>query len=360
MIPAEHLPWLLPTDVDFTPTGEAPLASSKELKERVTRIFGEGWRPEYDTLDVFVDSSWYFNRYLDPKDPQKFSDMAMMKKWLPVDRYSGGAEHTTVHLLYSRFFTMALYDLALVPVEEPYKERYNRGIILGPDGAKMSKSKGNVINPDELVQKYGADAVRVYLAFMAPYGEPGSYPWQLDGVASMRRFLDRVERLVEKHKKGSEVYREALERALAKTAAKVASDGDRFKFNTSVAALMTLLNELEGAADIPKNILMQYVTLLAPFAPHIAEHLWERLGGAGSVHEQQWPAYDEALLASEHVTVVVQVAGKKRGEVTLAPDAPEAEALEAALAVPAVSAALAGATPSRTIYVPGRILNLVP
>ena len=224
----------------------------------------------------------------------------------------------------------------------------------------MSKSKGNVINPDELVGTYGADAVRIYLAFIGPYNEPGSYPWQLDGVASMRRFLDRVERLVEKHLKSSDVYRAELERELAKAAAKVASDGDRFKFNTGIAALMTLLNELEKAADIPRNILMQYVTLLAPFAPHIAEHLWEELGGAGSIHEQAWPEYDEALLVSEEVTVIVQVAGKKRGELTLAPDAHEKEVTEAALALPAVAAALSGGKPSRTIYVPGRIVNLVP
>ncbi|MFA6278950.1 MAG: leucine--tRNA ligase, partial [Candidatus Paceibacterota bacterium] len=171
-IPAEHLPWLLPTDADFTPTGKAPLASSKELQERVTRIFGEGWTPEYDTLDTFVDSSWYFLRYLDPKDSQSFSDAALMKKWLPINRYSGGSEHTTMHVLYARFFMKALYDLALVPAEEPFSERFNRGLIMGPDGQKMSKSKGNVINPDDFVQKYGADAVRIYLAFIGPYNEP--------------------------------------------------------------------------------------------------------------------------------------------------------------------------------------------
>ncbi|MFZ2500914.1 MAG: leucine--tRNA ligase, partial [Minisyncoccia bacterium] len=197
-VPAEHLPWILPTDVDFKPTGESPLASSKELKERVTKIFGEGWTPEYDTLDTFVDSSWYFLRYLDPKDSHDFSDQSLMKKWLAVDRYSGGSEHTTMHVLYARFFMKALYDLSLVPVDEPFTERFNRGLIMGPDGAKMSKSKGNVLNPDEFVQKYGADAVRIYLAFIGPYNEPGSYPWNLDGVTSMRKFLDRITRLVDR------------------------------------------------------------------------------------------------------------------------------------------------------------------
>ena len=369
VVPAEHLPWLLPTDVDFTPTGKAPLASSKELQKRVTKLFGEGWTPEYDTLDTFVDSSWYFTRYLDPQDSQKFSDPAMMKKWLPVNRYSGGSEHTTMHLLYARFFTMALYDLALVPVEEPFNERYNRGIILGPDGAKMSKSKGNVINPDELVGKYGADAVRVYLAFIGPYNEPGSYPWNLDGVASMRKFLDRVERLVDRaeglmksqHGPGAKDFVSPnIERTLALAAKKVAEDGDRFKFNTGVAALMTLLNELERAEALPQQAARDFIIMLAPFAPHLAEHLWQELGQEGSVHQQPWPTYDSALLVNTEVTVVVQVAGKRRGEITLTPDAPEAEALAAALAIPQVTSVLAGKQPSRTIYRPGRILNLVP
>jgi len=182
LVPAEHLPWLLPTDVDFSPSAGSPLATSKELKERVERIFGEGWTPEYDTLDTFVDSSWYFLRYLDPKDENDFSDQSLLKKWLPVNRYSGGSEHTTLHLLYSRFFHKALYDLALVPTPEPFEERFNRGLILGTDGQKMSKRWGNVVNPDEMVSKFGSDAVRMYLAFIGPYNEPGTYPWNLDGI----------------------------------------------------------------------------------------------------------------------------------------------------------------------------------
>ncbi|MDO8407966.1 MAG: class I tRNA ligase family protein [bacterium] len=374
VVPAEHLPWLLPTDVDFTPTGKAPLASSREFKERVTKLFGEGWTPEYDTLDVFVDSSWYFNRYLDPKDPEKFSDMAMMKKWLPVDRYSGGAEHTTVHLLYARFFTMALYDLSLVPVEEPFKERFNRGIILGPDGQKMSKRWGNVINPDDYVRKYGADAVRVYLAFIGPYNEPGSYPWNLDGVASMRKFLDRVARLVGRARGGHGVEDTAcpphIERALAVAAKKVAEDGDRFKFNTGVAALMTLLNELEKEKVVQQQTARDLVIMLAPFAPHLAEHLWAKLAEGESpdasdafresVHQASWPVYDASLLVSSGAEVMVQVAGKRRGSIMLAPDAPEAEAITAARALSTVVIALGGKEPSRIVYVPGKVLNVVP
>ena len=365
-IPAEHLPWLLPTDVDFRPTGEAPLASSKELKERVIKIFGEGWTPEYDTLDTFVDSSWYFLRYLDPQDSHDFSDAAMMKKWMPINRYSGGSAHTTMHVLYARFFTKALYDLALVPVDEPFNERFNRGLIMGPDGAKMSKSKGNVVNPDEFVKKYGADAVRLYLAFIGPYNEPGSYPWNLDGVAAMRRFLERINRLVETcvsqtYTEGEGVVKvrltQEVEQELAKAGTKVAEDGDRFKFNTAIAALMILLNELEASAAVPKAALERLIIMLAPFAPHLAEHLWEEIGGEGSVHLQSWPA--RALAAADEKEITVQVNGKRRGSITLVINGTEKEATQAALAIPAVVNAFGGKEPRRIVYRQGKVLNFV-
>ncbi len=355
-IPAEHLPWLLPTDVDFKPTGEAPLASSKELKERVTNIFGAGWTPEYDTLDTFVDSSWYFLRYLDPKNPHNFSDAALMKKWLPINRYSGGSEHTTMHLLYARFFMKALYDLALVPVDEPFTERFNRGLIMGPNGQKMSKSKGNVINPDHFVDTYGADAVRLYLAFIGPYNEPGSYPWNLDGVAAMRKFLERIVRCAERAQEEIPVP-DSVAQAIAHASLKVATDGDRFKFNTGVAALMTLLNEFENIPP-PKAAMRSFAILLASFAPHLAEHLWERLGGKGSVQQASWPAASRA--AAEEGEVAVQVDGKRRGSVHISLSASETDAARAARELPAVAAALAGKDPARIIYVPGRIINLVP
>jgi leucyl-tRNA synthetase len=356
-IPSEHLPWLLPTDVDFKPTGKAPLASSKELQDRVTRIFGEGWTPEYDTLDVFVDSSWYYMRYLDPKDDHDFTDQSLMKKWMPVDRYSGGSEHTTVHLLYARFFNKALHDLALSPVSEPFNERFNRGLIMGTDGQKMSKRWGNVVNPDEMVEKFGADAVRVYLAFIGPYNEPGSYPWNLDGVHSMRKFLDRVMRVSEKV--SDDTPTDELTRALAKAAHKVADDSERFKFNTAVAALMIVLKDFEALEKAPKGAWQDFLRLLAPFAPHIAEHLWEKTQGEGSIHSSIWPVYDEALLTTETVEVTVQVNGKRRGTITLSADASEGDALSAAKAIPSVETALEGREPSRIVYVPGRILNLV-
>ncbi|MEK7554167.1 MAG: class I tRNA ligase family protein, partial [Patescibacteria group bacterium] len=355
-IPAEHLPWLLPTDVDFKPTGKAPLASSQELKDRVTKIFGEGWTPEYDTLDTFVDSSWYFLRYLDTKNTNNFSSAELMKKWLPINRYSGGSEHTTMHLLYARFFMKALYDLALVPVDEPFNERFNRGLIMGPDGAKMSKSKGNVVNPDEFVEKYGADAVRIYLAFIGPYNEPRSCPWSMEGVASMRKFLDRVARMVELAKNQSDpdafkyFMKSNLFVSITRTLKKVTDDGNRFKFNTGVAALMALLNEFEDSQNkniVEHNGACMFIIMLAPFAPHLAEHLWEELGNHGSVHQQSWPT--GAIIASSEVEVVVQVAGRRRGSIRLPSETGEAEALAEALKIPAVSAALAGKEPKRII-----------
>jgi leucyl-tRNA synthetase len=265
-----------------------------------------------------------------------------------------------MHLLYARFFMQALYDLALVPVAEPFEERFNRGLIMGPDGAKMSKSKGNVLNPDEFVQKYGADAVRIYLAFIGPYNEPGNYPWNLDGVASMRKFLERVARLVEKI--GSEASLEAslpsrVEQALARASFKITEDGDRFKFNTCIAALMTLMNELEAFETVPKDMLMQLIIMLAPFAPHLSEHLWEKLGGEGSVHQQVWP--DVSLVVPSENEVIVQVAGRKRGSILLPAEAGENEALAEALKLPAVITVLSGKEPKRVVYVAGKIINLV-
>lgn len=358
LVPAEHLPWLLPTDVDFSPSEKSPLATSAELKERVTRIFGEGWTPEYDTLDTFVDSSWYFNRYLDPKDDHEFSDQSMLKKWLPVNRYSGGSEHTTMHLLYARFFHKALYDLALVPTPEPFYERFNRGLILGPDGAKMSKSKGNVINPDSVVKEYGADAVRMYLAFIGPYNEPGSYPWNLDGASAMRKFLDRVYALKEKVRDGEQSDEEY--RMVAKAVAKTTEDTERFKFNTAISALMILVRDLEKADSVSRSAYYSLLKLLAPFAPHLAESLWEDTGGAAtaqSVHQALWPETTE--IAVDTVVIGVQVNGKTRGEISISPDASEEEALAAAKAEEGVARALHEASITKVIYKPGRILNLV-
>lgn len=356
-VPPEHLPWLLPTDVTSgtRPDGQSPLAGSDELRNRVISIFGEGWTPEYDTLDVFVDSSWYYARYLSPNNEHAFADASLMKKWLPVNRYSGGAEHTTVHLLYSRFFYKALHDLALVPTSEPFVERFNRGLILGTDGQKMSKRWGNIVNPDEMVEKYGADAVRMYLAFIGPYNEPGNYAWNLDGVQGIRRFLDRIYALREKVAE-TEVTPE-VRSMLLRAGNKVSEDTERFKLNTAVSALMVLVRELEGLDTVSREAYRALLILLAPYAPHLADHLWIEQAGAGSVHEQSWPEVIE--VAVSEVSIGVQVNGKKRGEITISPEATEAEAVLAARAIPTVETALEARAPARIIYVPGRILNLV-
>ncbi|MDB5237673.1 MAG: leucyl-tRNA synthetase [Parcubacteria group bacterium] len=306
-----------------------------------------------------MDSSWYFLRYLDSQDPNEFSDQALMKQWLPVNRYSGGSEHTTMHLLYARFFQKALFDLALVPTSEPFFERFNRGLVMGPDGQKMSKSKGNVINPDEVVAEYGADAVRMYLAFIGPYNEPGSYPWKPEGVLSMRKFLDRVVTL--SAKLTDEAPDEATLRALAKATLKIGTDTERFKYNTAISSLMILMNELEALPAVPKDAYQQLILLLAPYAPHLAEYLYQSLAPAkDSIHQHEWPELDESLLTSETITLGVQIAGKRRGEVTLSPEASEEEAVALALAVPELAKFLEGRLPARVIYVAGRILNLIP
>lgn len=358
-VPEEHLPWRLPGDVDLSSTdGTSPLASSKELRERVTRIFGEGWTPEFDTLDTFVDSSWYFTRYLSPDAADRFADPDLMGKWLPVDRYSGGSEHTTMHLLYARFFYKALSDLGLVPAGEPFVGRYNRGLVMGPDGQKMSKSKGNVLNPDEIVITYGSDAVRLYYAFIGPYNEPGHYVWKNEGVTAARRFLERVYQLA--NKVGDAESTITTARALAISAAKVAADLERFKTNTAVSALMVLMNTLEEEPVLAKGTFEKLLILLAPFAPHLAEHLFEVMGGEGSVHQQSWPEFDVSLVEQETVLIGVQISGKTRGEIEILPNASEEEAVKAAMALPKVQAAFQYVKPGKIVYKPGKILNLVP
>jgi leucyl-tRNA synthetase len=280
-----------------------------------------------------------------------------MKKWLPVNRYSGGSEHTTMHLLYSRFFHKALYDLALVPTPEPFNERFNRGLILGTDGQKMSKRWGNVVNPDDVVKEFGTDAVRLYLAFIGPYNEAGSYPWNLDGVSAMRKFLERIVALSEKI--GEDSVSEEVARMLAKAEAKSSEDSERFKFNTALSALMILVRDMEGLSTVPKSAYQDLLQMLAPFAPHIAEELWSRVDGKNSIHQAVRPTYDTGLLVSDTATVVVQVNGKRRGDVSLSPTATQDEALHEAFQIPAVAAALDGKSPKRVVYVAGKILNLV-
>ncbi len=353
-VPKEHLPWLLPEDVDFTPTGVAPLAKSEALKKRTEEIFGAGWTPEVETMDTFVDSSWYFLRYLDNKNADSLSSLERQKDWMPIDVYFGGAEHTTMHLLYSRFWQKALFDLGLVTQSEPYKRRVNRGLILGPDGNKMSKSKGNVIDPDEQVRFVGADTVKMYLAFMGPY-EGNNYPWDMGGIAGVRRFLERAYGLTEHF---VEAESEEITRTLHKTLQKIASDIQEFKFNTAISAMMIFVN-LAEKQGLTKASYELFIRALAPFAPHITEEIWEELGHTESVHLMKYPVADPDLARDTSVEIGVQINGKLRGSITIAPDAAEAEALAAAKATPALTERLATGDITKIIYVPGRILNLI-
>jgi leucyl-tRNA synthetase len=353
-IPKEHLPWLLPEDVDFKPTGEAPLAKSEALKKRTEEIFGAGWTPEVETMDTFVDSSWYFLRYIDNHNTQSLSSLEAQQDWLPVDIYFGGAEHTTMHLLYSRFWQKALFDLGLAAHPEPYKKRINRGLILGPDGNKMSKSKGNVIDPDEQVRLVGADTVKMYLAFMGPY-EGSNYPWDMGGIAGLRRFLERVcglsEHLIE-------AAPELITRQLHKTIMKVRKDIEDYKFNTAISAMMIFVNQAEREGLTAEDF-ATFLRLLAPFAPHLAEELWHELGFTTSIHLETFPVADPALATDREVTIGVQINGKMRGTITVAPSATEVEALNRALATHSIADRLGNTAPKKVIYVPGKILNLI-
>lgn len=349
-VPTEHLPWLLPTDVDHTPDGTAPLARSKELFERTEKIFGKGWKPEVETMDTFVDSSWYFYRYLDAKNDKEFCSKDKQENWMPIDMYFGGAEHTTMHLLYSRFWNKALFDLGLVKDSEPYARRRNRGLILGPDGNKMSKSKGNVIDPDEVVSRVGADTVRMYLAFMGPYGVTDHYPWDPNGVVGVRRFLERVWDLKNRIAEGPS------HPLVHKTIKKFKDDIERLKFNTAISAGMILINELE---TISKEDYLKFLQILAPFAPHMTEELWREMGETSSIHLSKWPEYDESKIKDEKITIAIQINGKVRDEMEIDPDMSEEDIRSHVLVREKIVEKLAGQAPKKVFYVKGRLINIV-
>ena len=358
-IPEEHLPWLLPDDVDFTPTGEPPLASSKELRERTERIFGKGWRPEYDTMDTFIDSSWYFLRYTDPNNTNAFASRESLQSWMPVKRYSGGAEHTTMHLLYSRFFHKALFDIGIVNEPEPYTERFNRGIILGTDGQKMSKRWGNVIDPDKQVETVGADSVRMYLGFIGPYHVVGHYPWDMGGIVGVRRFLERVWNLSEKvdGKKEDDAATEAI---LHQTTKKVGEDIEAFKFNTAISQMMIFINELTKRDSVSNETYATFLRLLAPFAPHITEELWHSvLENKNSIHEEPWPLFDSKKIEMEEFVIAVSVDGKVRGQLAVSRHDSEEKIKEMACGLDRVAKWVQDDGIRKIVYIPGRLVNIV-
>jgi leucyl-tRNA synthetase len=358
-VPEEDLPVLLPDVADWTPkgTGASPLADVPEFVNTTCPRCGEPARRETDVADNFLDSAWYFLRYPSTEFQDRPFDRELTEKWLPVDMYIGGAEHSVLHLLYSRFIIMALHDLGLLSFEEPYV-RFRAHGLLTKDGSKMSKSHGNVVNPDEYIERLGADTLRMYLMFLGPFEQGGDFSDL--GIGGLRRFLNRVWDLVNAHADRLEprIADITAARTLHRTIQKVTDDLANLKYNTAIAALMSYLNTLQGRTDLAREELTTLVLLLAPFAPHITEELWQRLGGASSVHRQRWPSADPELLRAEEVTVAIQVNGKTRGVITLPAEADQQQALEAARAVPAAQHALSG-TVRRVVYVPGRILNIL-
>lgn len=365
-VPEKDLPVLLPPLKDFKPAddGRSPLArSEKFLKTKCPECKGPAER-ETDTMDTFFDSSWYFLRYADPKNDKKAFDKSKVKKWLPVNMYIGGAEHTVLHLLYARFFTKFLYDEGLVDFQEPFLALRHQGIILGPDGQKMSKSRGNVVDPDNLVKEFGSDSVRMYLCFMGEYSQGG--PWQPNGIIGVHRFLQRVWRLcIEANKRESkrELPRTSaskeLEKLLHKTIKKIGEDIENFKFNTAVSALMILLNEMEKQNNLPPAFCRLFLKLLAPFAPHMAEELWMYLGNSSSVHAEKWPEYDLRLVKEEKFILVIQINGKVRDSVEMSADITEEEVKELTLKREKIGKYLGSKKPRKIIYIPRRLINIV-
>ena len=353
-VPEEDLPVLLPNDVDFKPTGESPLASSESFHNVQCPACGADARRESDTMDTFVDSSWYYLRYCDPKNKEAFADKEKLDYWCPVDLYVGGAEHAVMHLLYARFFAYALHDLGYTKYEEPFLKLRNQGLILGPDGEKMSKSRGNVVNPDTVVSEYGADAIRLYEMFMGPLED--AKPWDTKGIVGVRRFLDKAWKV---QSKLSDKEDKDLERTLHKSIKKVTADFEQLKFNTAISQLMVMTNEMTAAKTVPRSVYQTFLQLLAPLAPHVAEELWELTGNDESVFESEWPTHDEALVVDEQIELAVQVNGKVRATLTVAPDADEAAVMELARSNENVQKHLGEGEPKKVVYVPGRILNIV-
>lgn len=356
-VPKENLPVELPEIDDYLPSseGRSPLSKHPEWVNVPCPDCDKEGKRETDTLDTFIDSSWYYLRYSDINNEDEFSSKEAMKNWLPVDFYSGGAEHTTMHLLYSRFFTKALNDIGSIDFDEPFKERLNRGLILGPDGNKMSKSKGNVIDPDEIIDRLGADTVRLYLAFIGPYNEVGSYPWDPNGVVGVRRFLERVWRIKDNISDTESIDTTKL---VQKTIKKVQEDASKLKFNTALSSMMKFINHTERE-DITKDSYQSLLKILAPFAPHFSEELWSILGNDTSIHLESYPKFDEDLVIDDTVTIGIQVNGKVRSEYDFAVNATQDDVEESIKKIPEIIKWTEGKDILKVVYVPGRIVNVV-
>ena len=360
----KNLPIKLPNVKNYLPTeeGRSPLAKSEKFVKTKCPKCGLSAKRETDTMDTFVCSSWYYLRYADPKNSKRFVDPKKIKAWLPVDVYIGGAEHSVLHLLYARFFTKALYDMGFLSFKEPFLKLRHQGIILGPDGQKMSKSRGNVIDPDELVEKFGSDCVRMYLCFMGPYDQGG--PWNPTGILGIKRFLERVYRLTFNIKRSnidigaSEAQK--LKRILHQTVKKTTEDIENFRFNTAVSSLMILFNEMEKNFEILKFSNFEiFLKLLSPFAPYLTEDLWRQLGNKKLIHREKWPIYDPKLIKEEKFELIIQINGKMREKISVDCGVSQKEAEKLVLEQEKVKNILGDRRIKKIIFVPDRLINIV-
>lgn len=359
-VPEKDLPVKLPTDVDFRPTGESPLKYSEEFNQVVCPKCGAKARRESDTMDTFVCSSWYYLRYADPKNSEAFAAPLKIAKWLPVDLYFGGAEHSVLHLLYARFFTKVLNKYGYINFDEPFLKLRHQGIILGEDGNKMSKSKGNVVNPDILVESHGADSLRLYEMFMGPLED--MKPWNSQGIVGVSRFLDRVSSLTENLSRTEDKKNISL---LHKTIKKVGEDIEDFKYNTAISSLMILVNSLYDFKNknqswpLSLTNLELLIRLLEPFAPHLAEELWEQIGHTSLLTLEPWPKYDEELIKDESFTLAIQVNGKVRATLDMAAESLEEEIKDVAMKDENVKKWIDGKEIVKVVYVKGKLLSIV-
>jgi leucyl-tRNA synthetase len=357
-LPESELPLELPMVERYQPTdtGESPLASMEDWVKTTCPSCGGPARRETDTMPNWAGSSWYFLRYTDPNNQHALASNEELGYWTPVDWYNGGMEHTTLHLLYSRFWHKFLHDIGVVPTAEPYQKRTSHGLILGENGDKMSKSRGNVVNPDEMVEKFGADSFRLYEMFMGAFDQP--IPWSTQGLNGVNRFLKRVWDLQEKVSTEAPPDTETT-RQLHQTIKKVSEDVETIKFNTAIAQLMTLSNRFGSLEQINAGDFSAFVSLLSPFAPHIGEELWRRLGREDTVMYAAWPAWDESKLAAEQITIVVQINGKLRDKFTAPAGVSKKEMEEAALKLEKIQQHIGGKSVRKVITVPGKLVNIV-
>lgn len=357
-LPEDQLPLKLPMVDSYEPTetGESPLAKMTDWVNTTCLHCGGPAKRETDTMPQWAGSSWYFLRYCDPHNDEALASKEALEYWTPVDWYNGGMEHTTLHLLYSRFWHKFLYDIGVVPTKEPYQKRTSHGMILGENGEKMSKSRGNVVNPDDIVSEYGADTMRLYEMFIGDFEKAA--PWNSASIKGCKRFLDRVWNLQEIAVDG-DGYRPELEALIHRTIKKVTEDIDNLKANTAIAAMMSLLNAIADTGAVTKGELRTLTLLLNPFAPHMTEELWEQMGFGGTVTDQQWPAYDEAKCKDETVEIVVQLNGKVRAKLSIPAETEAADAIALAKQEEKIQAAIEGVQIVKEIYVKGKLVNLV-